>query len=86
MPRLKITTRANFYSGNDWQNRVKGKIVTKSDYVIVRDTTKYEIDNIVFQMNQNHYHPKGEFYCSPANPNDHDYVNYYVIYRNPIAP
>lgn len=84
MPRLKITSRAKFYSGNDWMNYMNANTVSTSSWIIVRDVTKTDMDEICFRMNQNHDHPEGEFYISPANPNDHSYVDYYLIYRNPV--
>jgi hypothetical protein len=86
MPRLKITSRAKFYSGDSWINWASGNAVYTSDEIIVRNIDEYQISQIVDCMNHNHDHPEGEFYCSPANSNDHDYVDYYIIYRNPIAP
>lgn len=82
MPRLKITSRAKFYSGNSWINYVNADIVTTPNSIIVRNVNENEMEEIRYQMNQNHDHPDGEFYISPANSNDHSYVDYYMIYRN----
>jgi hypothetical protein len=85
MPRLKITSRAKFYSGSDWMNWINADIVKSSNSIIVRNVNKSEMDEIRYRMNQNHDHPDGEFYISPANSNDHSYVDYYMIYRNPAT-
>jgi hypothetical protein len=84
MARLKITSRADFYSGDDWQNMINTDIVSTGNATIVRNINQNRIDDIRYRMNQNHDHPEGEFYISPANPNDHFYVDYYLIYRNPV--
>ena len=85
MPRLKLTSRAKFYSGNDWMNLVNAEIITTPHSTIVRNVNQNEMDEICYRMNQNHDHPDGEFYISPANSNDHSYVDYYMIYRNPAT-
>lgn len=87
MYRVKVTTRACFYS-----QIAREPVIDSLDTVgiehglIVRNVSELEILNLVNYLNAHRTDPRGGFFKSKANPTDHDYVDYYIKYRNPSAP
>jgi len=84
MGRVKITSRAGFYSG-DWRSGFNCDIVEQSGNTVICEINLLYLPEIISQMNCNHVHQEGIFYYSQSHPHD-DEVDYYIKYRNPIAP
>jgi hypothetical protein len=86
MSRIKVTTRAEHYSGDNWKRGLNCEIIERSNDTIIRNADLLQLEEIVYRMNQNHDHWLGNFYYRSANPNDQHKIDYYIMYENRDAP
>ena len=87
MARVKITNRAVIHSQVDSTSLLTNLSTGRRDgAMILQNISRQDAIDLVDELNQRHSHPKGDFLLSESNPTDYDYVDYYIKYRNPMAP